>query len=391
MMHAMFAISGGSAWTTVVSLMFTGLLAAIAIYAIPVPQGDRHWWEIFGLLATLVIAGVWVGEGMARTLLLDAAALTAVALVWVRHTEQAARAARTYLTLRVPAMAAILAGLYLVGEGNVPSYPLDRLAVGLLVIGFGLKLALIPFYFWLPSVAEASAPMTTAVIVSVVDITAFLELAHLRTSAPWVFSAYSGLWLTIAVLSMLIGALLALAQRDLKRMLAFSTMDDMGYLLLGVVVGPGVGLAGALLGALSHALLKVLLFGAVGIAEQGLGRPVTLADRGLAARFPISAAAFIVGAFGMIGVPPSFGFVGRWRLYLAGMEYGGPLLLLAMVVATILALLYYVRAIHRVWLGSGAGEPDRREPRLAGFVLITLSLVALGLGVFPWLVTQYVP
>jgi multicomponent Na+:H+ antiporter subunit D len=346
---------------------------------------------VFGLLAALALAGVWLGEGIARTLLLDAAAIAAVALVWVRRTTQATRAARTYMILLAPALAAILAGMYLVGEGRVPAYPLDRLAVALLIIGFSLKLALIPFYFWLPSVAEATPPMTTAVIVSVVDITAFLELAQLRTSAAWVFSAYSGIWLTIAVLSMLLGALLALAQRDLKRMLAFSTMDDMGYLLLGVVVGPGVGLAGALLGALSHALLKVLLFGAVGVAEQGLGRPVTLSDRGLAARFPISAAAFIVGAFGMIGVPPSFGFVGRWRLYLAGMEYGGPLLLLAMLVATALALLYYVRAIHRVWLGPGDAAPVRREPRLAVFVLTTLAVATLGLGVFPWLVTQFVP
>jgi multicomponent Na+:H+ antiporter subunit D len=387
----MLAIPGEAAWTTVVGLTFTGLLAAIAAYTIPVPQGDRRWWAIFGLLAALAIAGVWSAEGMARTLLLDAAALTAVALVWAGGTARSVRAARTYLALLAPAMAAILGGLYLVGEGELPGYPLDRLAIGLLVIGFGLKLALVPFYFWLPSVAETASPMTTAVIVSVVDITAFLELAHLRTSAPWVFSAYSGLWLAIAVLSMLIGALLALAQRDLKRMLAFSTMDDMGYLLLGVLVGPGVGLAGALLGALSHALLKVLLFGAVGVAEQGLGRPITLADRGLAVRFPISAAAFIVGAFGMIGVPPSFGFVGRWRLYLAGTEYGGPLLLLVMIVATALALLYYVRAIHRVWLGPGAGASAYREPPLAALVLILLSVAALVLGVFPWVVTQYIP
>jgi multicomponent Na+:H+ antiporter subunit D len=390
-MDTIFAISGWPTWTSVVGLMFTGLLGAIAAYAIPVPQGDRRWWAIFGLLAALVIAGVWQGEGLARTLLLDAAAITAVALVWVRHTAQATRAARMYLTLLVPAIVAILAGLYLVGEGDLPAYPLDRVAVGLLVIGFSLKLALVPFYFWLPSVAESSAPMTTAVIVSVVDITAFLELAHLRTSAPWVFSTYSGLWLTIAILSMLGGALLALAQHDLKRMLAFSTMDDIGYLLLGVVVGPGIGLAGALLGALSHALLKVLLFGAVGVAEQGLGRPVTLADRGLALRFPISAAAFMVGAFGMIGVPPSFGFIGRWRLYLAGAAYGGPLLLLVMIVATALALLYYVRAIHRVWLGPGENTPVRHEPRLAALVLMGLSATALGLGVFPWLMTQYLP
>jgi len=88
---------------------------------------------------------------------------------------------------------------------------------------------------------------------------------------------------------MFVGALLALAQSNLKRMLAFSTIDDMGYLLLGVVIGSTLGISGALIGALSHALFKLILFGAVGIAESALGRSVTLDMRGLAAKFPVRA------------------------------------------------------------------------------------------------------
>jgi multicomponent Na+:H+ antiporter subunit D len=179
------------------------------------------------------------------------------------------------------------------------------------------------------------------------------------------------------------GALLALAQRDLKRMLAFSTIDDMGYLLLGVAAGPGIGLSGALAGAIGHSLSKLLLFGAVGMAEGRLGQTLTLESRGQAARCPMSGVAFIVGALGVIGVPPTFGFAGRWRLYLAGAEFGGVTLVLTMVLATGVALLYYARAIHRVWLGAGVEAVVPREPRL---VTLTLSIVMIGvimMGVFP--------
>lgn len=160
----------------------------------------------------------------------------------------------------------------------------------------------------------------------------------------------------------------------------------MGYLLLGVVVGSEVGLSGAVLAALSHAFFKVLLFGAVGLAESQTGRDLTLADRGLAARYPVSAAVFIIGALGMIGVPPFFGFVGRWRLYLAGAEYGGLGLALVMAVATGLALLYYVRVVHRVWLGQPEGNAPSGEPQLAAAVLTALAVLMLAVGLFPgWL------
>ncbi len=384
--------SENSHWNLVMSGSFLLLFAAIAVYAIPVPQGDRRWWGLLSVIAILVVGGMGAGEGTARTLMLDAAAFLAVALVWVQGSAPAIRAARSYFVILVIGVAAMTAGLLLAEEGLIPpDAPRAHLAVALLVIGFSLKLAMVPFYVWLPLVAEAAAPMTTALIVATVDIAAFNELAHLRTASPWVFEQYEALWIGVALLSMFGGALFALAQRDLKRMLAFSTIDDMGYLLLGVVVGPGVGLDGALVGALSHALFKVLLFGAVGLAEHQVGHALTLKDRGLAAHFPISAAAFIAGALGMIGVPPLFGFAGRWRLYLAGADYGGAWLIGAMAVATALALIYYVRAIHTVWLGQPTGSASQsQEPERAAAVLVILMALGLVLGLIPSLVTAYV-
>jgi len=400
--------TAGLSWNALLGGIFVILLGAVGVYAVPVRQGDSRWWGLAALLGVLATTAMFVSAEAGRTLLLEAAAFAAVALVWAGDSPRAGRAALNYLVLLVVAAVAIGSGLVLAGEGAAaPAYPVANLAVALLLIGFGLKLALVPFYFWLPAVAECAAPMTTALIVSIVDIAALAELALLRTAAPWVFDRFTALWLALALLSMFGGALLALAQRDLKRMLAFSTIDDLGYLLVGIVAGPGTGLTGAWLGAMSHALFKVLLFAAVGVAEARLGRPVTLDDRGLTARFPVSGAAFVIGALGLIGVPPLFGFAGRWRLYLAGVQLGGWPLLLMMTLATALALLYYVRAIHRVWLGptdyvgpttiAGGSTGNARpgtiaatssEPRLAAAVLIGLMLAAVTLGLFPSLVTS---
>jgi multicomponent Na+:H+ antiporter subunit D len=372
--------------------LFLVLFAAVAAFATAFRQGDRHWWFLLALLALLVTPGMLLGDGWPRRLLLDLAAFVAVAMVWNRATPEAARAGRTYLGLLCLSMVCLIGAMLVIHEAvSAPAFPWSPVAVALLVVGFGLKLALVPFYFWLPGVAASAAPMTTVLIVSVVDMAAFSELAHLRVTAPWVFGDWRPLWLAIALASMFGGALLALAQRDLKRMLAFSTIDDMGYLLLGVAVGPGIGFSGALAGALGHSLSKLLLFGAVGMAEGRLGQTLTLESRGQAARCPVSAAAFIVGALGIIGVPPTFGFVGRWRLYLAGAEFGGLTLVVTMVLATGVALLYYARAIHRVWLGAGVEATLPREPRLVTITLSIVMIAVITLGVFPGAIIRQFP
>lgn len=381
------SLSGSFNWDWIFFGAFAILMIAVILYAIAVPQGGKGWWAIALFLGAFTLAGMAVAEGTLRVILLDVAAFLAVALVWIEGSPKAKWAARNYLIFMIVAMAFIAGGLYLVESSEALAASLQKLAAALLIVGFSLKLAFVPFYFWLPSVAEHSKPMTTALIVSVVDIAAFTELVHLRLNSVWVFDQYAVLWFVLALLSMFGGALLALAQKNVKRMLAFSTIDDMGYLLLGTLVGTQAGLAGAILASLAHAFFKVLLFGAVGIAEYKNGHPLTLEDHGQAARYPFSAAAFIAGALGMIGVPPLFGFLGRWRLYLSGVEYGGLALVITMALATALALLYYVRVIHLVWLGKPAEEAGKaQEPALAVTVLIVLVVLTLALGLYPaWL------
>jgi multicomponent Na+:H+ antiporter subunit D len=373
-------------WNLMFGLTLAILWVAIACIAGALKQNNRRWWLAAAGAGALSVVSLFL-SGWSRVVVLDAAALLAVALVWLEGSAEARKAARTYLFLLVPALVFIALGMLLGGEGAAAEGSAMKAAAILLVVGFGLKLALIPFYFWLPGVAQAVPALTTAVIVSIVDIASFSELVHLRETSGWLFENNSGIWLAVGLLSMFGGALLALAQKDLKRMLAFSTIDDLGYLILGLAAGGQLGLQGALFGALSHAVCKVILFGAVAVAEKRLGHSITLSDGGLAACYPACGVAFIAGSLGMLGVPPTLGFLGRWRLYQSGVTLGGAWLGIAMAAATALALLYYVRAIHRVWLGPAQTEEIKPEPILAKVVLVVLVVAVVALGFYPGLWT----
>jgi formate hydrogenlyase subunit 3/multisubunit Na+/H+ antiporter MnhD subunit len=237
---------------------------------------------------------------------------------------------------------------------------------------------LVPLYLWLPQVAAATPALVAGLVVSVVDVAAFGELWLLKASGA--IPAAAGLWLALAVLSALGGAFLMLAQRDLKRLLAFSSIEDMGCLVLGVFAAGQWGPAGALTGVMVHSLAKALLFASLAAPEaEGA---VDFGRRGMAARYPLAGAGFLVGMLSVLGVPPLWGFAARWRLYTAAAEIS-PLLLFTFLLASALALLAYARALVVFWWGApdpAARETPARSAALNAVLLaLILALVAGGL------------
>jgi len=186
-----------------------------------------------------------------------------------------------------------------------------------------------------------------------------------------------------------------LTQRSLKRLLVLSTVEDVGFLFLGVAVwtsvhGVATGLTllnGATFAAATHALAKALLF--ICLAGPEADGSLEGEPKGLATRYPVAAFGFLFGMLAMLGIPPTMGFIGRWRLYETAVQIGWPLAAV-FILSSIFALIAYVLALTRVWWGP-PDEPDpsavpphlKREPFILQTVIVALVVVILAVGIWP--------
>jgi len=350
----------------------------------------RHLWLVALTGALALVALSSTGE-LAQLLPFEGASLLAFFLLFAAGVERRAR--NVYLLAALLSAAAIIAGSLLLDGGAA------AIVLALLLGGFAVKLALVPAYLWLPRVAERTPAPLVAVILAVVDVAALAELIALRHTAAWLFQP-AWPWLGLALLSAVGGAGLALAQRDVKRLLVFSSVTDTGFIVLAVTLAGRFGLSGAVVASAAGVLAKSLLFTALAGPEHD--GPVTLASRGLAVRHPLAAVAFIAGALTALGVPPTIGYAGHWRIYETA--YGGSWVYLALlVIATALSVLAYARVIAVCWWGApktgavpNASAPTfpttpagpwrsvwRTEAAPLTVALVVLIVVVLAAGLWP--------
>lgn len=354
-----------------VGVALAGLLLAAGAF-----PATRRLAPAFALAGLLAAGGALAQDGMLRAVLLEAGAVVALLVVWRRGSNAAGRA---YLVAVVLSAVGTLGGAYAAEQGNA------GLALALLLPGAAIKLGLVPLWCWLPTVAETTPAVVAGLVIGVVDVAVFAELLALRATAGWLFVP-AGPWFALGLLSAAVGALLALAARDLKRLLAFSTVEDMGMLLVGLTLGGNFGLEGAMLGAAVHSLAKALLFACVAAPEAAGAAP---GARGLASRHPVAAAGFLVGALAVLGVPPTLGYAGHWRIFSAAAAE--PWLLAALCGCAMLCVATYARAVALFWWGGGDPPEGEAPVRLGAPVLLTiaialLAVALLGAGFWPALV-----
>jgi formate hydrogenlyase subunit 3/multisubunit Na+/H+ antiporter MnhD subunit len=228
----------------------------------------------------------------------------------------------------------------------------------------------------------------------VVDMTAAGELALRAQMEPALFTP-SGPWAIVAVLTSLTAGLLMLAQRNIKRLLVLSSIEDAGFLILGIASLGALGENGVMLAAAAHTLGKCLLFVCIALPEHD---GVLDSESGLADRYPFSAFGFLIGMLALLGIPPTLGFVGRWKLYEAALHIH-PALLAGFLLASILALIAYVSAFRTVWWGThetlgpgpqGSVYPTlpRRESLILKTVIAALAASLLCAGIWPQIILQ---
>lgn len=261
-------------------------------------------------------------------------------------------------------------------------------ALALYLVGFSLKAALFPLHVWLPD-AHSSAPSASSALLSglvvKVYVVALVRICFQvwgpdllwRSPAPYVF-----FWFSLG--AVFFGSIVAIAQRDLKRLLAYSTIAQMGYIFFGLSMRSQNAVAGALLHIFNHAVMKAGLFLAAGAMIAHTGKRDVSALSGIARSMPWTTAAFTVGALAMIGVPGTNGFISKWYVALGALDLGRPLYAVLVVASSLLSGAYYLPFVISAYFGPDPGHPRGREaPPAELWPIMILACICVVTGVWP--------
>jgi NADH-quinone oxidoreductase subunit N len=264
--------------------------------------------------------------------------------------------------------------------------PMLAIGFGLLLVGFGFKISAVPFHMWAPDAYEGAPTSITAFIATGSKAAAFASLLRVLLTAvrgaplDWPMLTWG-----LAAVTMTVGNVVALAQQNLKRMLAYSSIAHVGYMLVGVVAGGSLGNGAVLFYLLVYTFTTAGAFGAILLLERDGREAVQLADfGGLATRHPVLALALSVFLLSLIGIPPTAGFVGKFYLFGAAVKSGYVWLAVIGVLNSAVAAYYYLRLVVFMYMREPEGAPTVLAPSLSGALALVVALWGVvQLGVAP--------
>jgi len=243
---------------------------------------------------------------------------------------------------------------------TIISNPAAILGLLLTLCGFFFKLAVFPFHFWAPDVYQGAANQVTAYIASASKVAAVAIIMRIVSLVGGNSQYLVDVLVTLSIASMTLGNLVAIVQKDMKRLLAYSSISHAGYVLIGILSMSQIGYASAIFYALAYLVMNLCCFlVVVKVAQDGSDLKIAQLA-GLHRRSPILAMALMLAVFGLAGIPPTIGFTGKFLVFAAAMEKGYfTLVIIAMINATI-SLYYYIMVVKAAYLL----EPDVEQPRL---------------------------
>jgi len=260
------------------------------------------------------------------------------------------------------------------------------LGAGLLLVGFGFKVASVPFHMWAPDVYEGAPTTVTALMSAGVKTAAFGAFLRVFVQAlPSLASQWQPAVAALAVLTMVVGNLGALAQSNIKRMLAYSSVGHAGYLLAAVVAAPGVGTEAVLFYLVAYSAVNLGGFGTIAALARNGQEPLLFSEvAGLARRRPLLAAALAVFMISLTGIPVSAGFVGKFYLFTAAVDGGYVTLAIVGMLMSAVSAYYYLGVVVAMYMREPVGEDVWAPVSVPSGVALAVSvLVVLGLGVYP--------
>jgi len=255
----------------------------------------------------------------------------------------------------------------------------------LFLMGFGLKAAIMPFHAWLPD-AHPSAPAPISAMLSGVLIKALGVYTLVRIFFNVLGLGGNGsvlnILMVLGIISMAGGALLALGQKDMKRLLAYSSISQIGYVIFSFGLGTPLGILGGLFYLVNHAASKSLLFLNSGAVVYATGNRDLERMGGLSKKMPVTAATSFTASMSIAGIPPFSGFFSKLIIIIAAVQAGHPVFALLAVLVSIVTLAYYLKMQRLAFFGKlgQAWEKVKEVPGLMCFSMIFLALLCLGLG-----------
>ncbi len=348
-----------------------------------IPADRVAWYYTMFLLCSAGLLGMAAtGDAFNIFVFMEIASLSSYVLIALGRDRRALVAAYRYLVVGT-----IGATFYVIGVGflylatgtlnladlaeRLPIIANHRPAlVGLafITVGLSLKLALFPLHYWLPAAyAYAPSAATAFLAASATKVAAYLLLRFFFSifGDAYTFGdlAIIVLWLALSVAAIIGASIIAILQDDVKRMLAMSSVAQIGYITLGIGLDNETGLTASIVHLFNHGLMKGALFLLVGGIAYQTGAVTMGRVAGLAGRMPMTFAGIVIAGLSMVGVPGTVGFVSKWYLVQAAMERGWWWLVGLIVGSSVLALVYMGRLIEAAYLRpAGGGEPLREAP-----------------------------
>lgn len=261
--------------------------------------------------------------------------------------------------------------------------PIGLLGLLLSLAGFFFKLSVFPFHFWAPDVYQGATNQVTAFIATASKVAAVALLLRLAALGTQYGYSFAQALVILSIVSMTLGNLVAIVQKDFKRMLAYSSIAHAGYFLMGILTMREAGYIGALYYALAYLVMNFTVFMVLSeVAEDG--RDLKIAElAGLYRRSPLLSMSLILGIFALAGVPPSIGFTGKLLLFTAAMNEGYFWLVLIGAVNGTISLYYYLRVIYAAYFIDDPTLPPVKLSVPTRFLNYGLCATILFFGVFP--------
>lgn len=388
-----------------VLLSVLGFLAIVFIGPTsPKDLGPRivHFYILILLLISSLTGIVFAGDLFNLFVFLEVAAISSYALIGVAG-GRALFAAFRYLVLGT-----LGASLYLLGVSyfyaasgtlnmadmaeKLPQLLTSKAVIGGLLfmfIGLGIKMAMVPFHAWLPDAytyAPESISPILAALVTKVALLGWVRIIYWVLGAKAIVHDIPVLLLVgvLGTLATIIGAVLALAQRDIKMMFAYGGISHIGIILIGISQGNQTGFVGGVFYLLNDAVMQAALFFLAGIAISQYGIRTVDEMGKLGKRAPLFTGALIVVALGMIGLPPTGGFFGKWYIILGALEADNYVAVIAVLLSTLLTLAYFVKLFEGIFRATTASPdiPEDDMPFACRLSVGATSAAVIILGLF---------